>query len=181
LHPQPYAAWEEGLTLGFEVPGLQGSEREASRLQKQVTRTEYEGQDRRVEINYTSLQGHMAIQQLIRRGGVYLIDSQGRPQTLLPEAFPDGAASWETATHRFTLLGRARWEQDKPVFPDTQSREGAWIEGAPLRPGGTRIRAFLLPGMGEVESRELREGRWVVTNRLVSRGFSEIPRPREAK
>ena len=179
--PLVYAAWEEGLTLGFESPELPTPRREASRFQKQVTRTQFEGEVRKVEITYTTLQGNLVLQQELRKGGVFFLDGQGKAQVLLPEGFPDAVASWETPSHRFTLLGRARWERESPAFPDTQSREGVWVEATPLRPGGARIRAFYLPGIGEAESREWRDGRWATTNVLVSRGFSEIPTVRDAK
>jgi hypothetical protein len=179
--PPIYAAWEEGLTLGYEAQDLSAQKREASRSQKQVTRTVFEGDLRKVEVTYTTLQSHLVLQQVLRKGGVFFVDGQGKEQLLLPEGFPDGPASWETPSHRFTLLGRARWEHDSPPFPETQTREGVWVEAVPLRPGGTRMRAFYLPDIGEAESREWRDGRWVTTNLLVSRGFTEIPRVRNAK
>ena len=179
--PPVYAAWEEGLTLGFEAPGLASPEREAARFQKQVTHTAWDGETRKVEVAYTTIQGHLVMQQVLRKGGVAFVDGQGRKQVLLPEGFPDSTPSWDTATHHFTVLGRARWEHDRPVFPEPQDREGVWVEAIPLRAGGTRIRAFYLPGIGEAESREWREGRWVTTNLLVSRGFTEIPKARKSQ
>ena len=177
--PPVYAAWEEGLTLGFEAPDLPGSQREASRFQKQVTRTVIDGDTRKVDLAYTTLQGRLVLQQVLRKGGVFFLDGQGKAQLLLPEGFPDDSSYWETPTHRFTLLGRARWEHDAPSFPETQTRQGVWVEAMPLKPNGARIRAFYLPGIGEAESREWRDGKWVTTNLLVSRGFSEVPRLRE--
>jgi hypothetical protein len=179
--PPVYAAWEEGLTLGFEAPDLASPQREAARFQKQVTRTVFEGDTRKVEVTYTTLRGRLALQQVLRKGGVYFLDGQGKAQVLLPEGFPDGPSSWETPSHRFTMLGRARWGHAAPEFPGTQSLEGVWVEAMPLKPNGARIRAFYLPDLGEAESREWREGSWVTTNLLVSRGFTEIPRPRDAK
>lgn len=181
LRTPVFAAWEEGLTLGYEAPDLAGPQREASRFQKQVVRTVFDGETRKVELTYATLQGRLVIQQWIRKGGVQFLDGQGRPQLLLPEGFPDAASSWETPSHRFTLLGRARWEHDAPAFPATQAREGVWVEATPLKPNGARIRAFYLPDIGEAESKEWRDGRWVTTNLLVSRGFTEVPRSSETK
>ncbi len=177
---QVHAAWEEGLTLGFESPALAGPQREASRFQKQVTRTAFEGDTRKVEITYTSLQGRLVLQMILRGGGVQFLDGQGRPQVLLPEGFPDRTPAWESATHRFTVLGRARWARTSPVLPAERSRDGVWLEASPLKPGGVRMRVFYLPEVGEAESCEWRDGRWVTTNLLVSRGFTEVPRVREA-
>lgn len=179
--PPVYAAWEEGLTLGFEAQDAPAAQRAESRFQKQVTRTVFEGDVRKVEITYTTLQGRLVMQQLLRNGMVQFVDGQGRIQLLIPEGFPDHVSSWDTPSHRFRVLGRARWERTAPAIPETQSREGVWVEAMPLKQGGTRIRAFYLPDIGEAEAREWRDGAWVTTNLLVSRGFSEIPRPREAK
>lgn len=176
-----FAAWEEGLTLGFESPALAGPQREASRFQKQVTRTAYEGDTRRVEVTYTTLQGRLVLQQVLHRGGVQFLDGQGRPQVLLPEGFPDRTPAWETPTHRFTVLGRARWGRTAPALPTDRGRDGVWVEAAPLKPGGARIRAFYLPDVGEAESCEWRDGQWLTTNLLVSRGFTEVPRVRDPK
>ncbi len=175
-----YAAWEEGLTLGFEAQDVPAAQRAESRFQKQVTRTAIEGDTRKVEVAYTTLQGRLVMHQVLRKGAVHFLDGQGRSQVLIPEGFPDLVFSWETPSHRFRVLGRAGWERAAPAFPETQSREGVWVEAMPLKPGGTRIRAFYLPDIGEAEAREWRDGRWVTTNLLVSRGFSEIPRPRES-
>jgi len=49
------------------------------------------------------------------------------------------------------------------------------VETCRLDGRGPRQRSFFLPGIGEAETREWLDGRWVVTNRLVSRGFTDAP------
>jgi hypothetical protein len=50
---------------------------------------------------------------------------------------------------------------------------GVWVEAQPAR--GPLRRTLYLPDLGEVESLELRDGAWIAVNRLVGRGFTDLP------
>jgi hypothetical protein len=179
---ETFEAWEVGRTLIFENPAIPEAPplrtRFQERLQKQVVRTTDGTAGRRIETVFTTFQGQQAVNLLLKGGGVSLVDSQGRLLIVLPEGFPDRKSSWESTGYRLRVLGRARWERNKPEFPATRPPEGVWVEGEPLQ-GGVRIRIFYLPDFGEVEKREWRDGKWVTTNLMVGWSFQEIPRPRD--
>jgi hypothetical protein len=70
------------------------------------------------------------------------------------------------------VIGRAAWE-GAALLPPTADPVGVWVETGP--PQGVHRRTLYLPNLGEVESREERDGTWVVVNRLVARGFTDLP------
>ena len=179
--PEIFEAWEEGRTLIFENPAIPHQDRNlAGRLQKQVLRSAENGGVRRVDTAYTTTQGQQTLQLVLKAGGAALLDGQGRPLTLLPEGFPDRVSSWQTMAYRMRVLGRARWNHERPQFPATRPPEGVWVEGEPLL-GGPRVRVFYLPDFGEIEKREWRDGQWVTTNLLVGHSFQDVPRDKPAK
>lgn len=177
--PEVFEAWEEGSTLIFENPTLPDAPpartRFHERLQKQVVRRVDEGGLRRVETRLSTFQGQQTVTVLVKDGGVSILDPLGRQIMVLPPGFPERTSSWHTASHRWRVLGRARWERPQPAFPATRPVEGIWVEGEPLQ-GDPRLRIFYLPDIGEVEKREWRDGAWVTTALLVGWNFQEIPR-----
>jgi hypothetical protein len=50
---------------------------------------------------------------------------------------------------------------------------GVWVEARPLQ--GPRRRTLYLPNLGEVEAQEEHGDGWVTVNRLVARGFVDLP------
>jgi hypothetical protein len=50
---------------------------------------------------------------------------------------------------------------------------GVWVEAS--RKEGAKRRTLYLQGLGEVETLEWRGGEWVAVNRLVGRGFTDLP------
>lgn len=176
-----YEAWEAGMTLVFENPSLPDAapaqQRLHERYQKQVVTSEENGAERRVGTQFTTYQGQQVVSLVLKDGGVSLQDALGRGTLILPQGFPERTSSWTSGGYRMKVLGRARWERDKPGFPATRPPEGIWVEGEPLGPG-TRTRVFYLRDLGEVEKREWRDGKWVTTNLLVGFSFQEIPRPK---
>ena len=179
--PEVFEAWEVGRTLIFENPSLPdappANTRFHERFQKQVVRTTDANGGKRVETLLSTFQGQKSIELLIKRGGVSLLDPQGKWTALLPEEFPDNVSTWESPGYRMKVLGRARWEREKPELPATRPADGIWVEGEPLQ-GDARIRVFYLPDFGQVEKREWRDGTWVTTNLMVGWSFQEIPRPK---
>lgn len=173
---EPFEAWETGRTLIFENPNLaDAGARFQQRLQKQVIRSEEASGARTVDLSYTSFQGRHGLRLVLKDGGVSMLDSVNRQLVLLPAGFPERTGSWDVGGYRLRVLGRARWGRETPTFPATRPPEGVWVEGEPLQ-GGVRIRVFFLPGFGEVEKREWRDGRWVTTNLMVGWSFQEVPR-----
>ena len=175
-----FAAWEEGRTLIFEDPTLPDAPparlRSQQRLQKQVVRTSESPAGRLVETDFTTFQGRQSFTLQLTGGGVSLLDGQGRALPLLPEGFPESATAWTIPGYRMQVLGRAYWGRQAPAFPANRPPEGVWVEGESLH-GGARIRLFYLPDFGEVEKRELRDGKWVTTSLMVGWSFQEVPRP----
>ncbi|MBI4912258.1 MAG: hypothetical protein HY823_05945 [Acidobacteria bacterium] len=175
---EPFAAWEEGMVLIYEDPSLEGAARFNSRVFKQVVRFSREDGGGRVVSTYSTFQGVQPARLLIRKGGVFFLDGQDREIQMLPEGFPDRVAAWEGTGYRFRIIGRSVWVHPEVRLLSTQSREGIWVEGEPLRNQGRAVRIFYLPGIGEAERLERQEvgGSWAPVNQLVSQGFQEVPR-----
>jgi len=168
-----YAPWEEGLTLGFENPALPESQRFANRLQVRVAKSSLApGTPRLVQLDLASVRGQMSLFLRPQDGGVQLLDSQ---EHLLAQLLPPGFPNRETWTERgieFRVIGRAAWS-GASLLPATAAPVGVWVEAR--MPGGLRRRTLYLPDLGEVETQEQRDGEWVPVNRLVSRGFTDLP------
>jgi hypothetical protein len=95
---------------------------------------------------------------------------------VLPQGFPDTLQAWVDAPRglSFRILGRAVWTAPF-ALPATVDATGLWVETE--RKDGIKRRSFYLKGLGEVESLEWRNGAWVTVNRLVGRGFTDLPSP----
>lgn len=176
-----YEAWEEGRTLIFENPSLPdgppSQARSNQRFQKQVVHAVEGPAGRKVDMVYSSFQGRQGLSLLLKDGGTALLDAAGKPQTILPEGFPERTSSWQSPAYRMRVVGRAQWSRTSPQFPATRPPEGVWVEGEPTQAGAPKVRVFYLRDFGEVEKMEWRDGRWVTTNLLVGWSFQEIPRP----
>jgi hypothetical protein len=96
---------------------------------------------------------------------------------LLPEGFPDRVSRWETRRSYNWVVGRAAADLPGVVFGDTAAPVGVWVESFLLDGTGRRSRTFYLPDIGEAETQawDPASGRWVITNRLVTRGFTDVP------
>lgn len=176
--PQPstpvvYGPWEEGLTLAYENPSQPQPQRSENRLQVRVAGSAMTpGPPNLVQLDFTSLRGRMSVLAKHHDGGIDLIDKSGRVLAqALPARFPD-ITRWVDHDTEYSVIGRATWE-GASLLPTTSDPVGVWVEAK--SPHGPRRRALYLPGLGEVESREERDGTWVVVNRLVARRFTDLP------
>ena len=168
-----YGPWEEGLTLAFEDPSVPQPQRSADRLQIRVARSSMApGSPRVVRLELATLRGQMSMLVRHQDGGIALLDDSGKvvAQTL-PPGFPS-IPSWEDRGTRFFVVGRAVWE-GAALLPATSDPVGVWVEARP--PQGPCRRTLYLPNLGEVESQEERGGSWITVNRLVARGFVDLP------
>lgn len=175
--PQPqgriYGPTEEGLTLAYEDPTLPQPQRSQERLQVRVAKTSFQGAGSgTVQVDYTSLRGSLTLVLRHQDGGIALLGPDGKALArILPEGFPRTSA-WEDRGTAFHVLGRATWD-GAGLLPASASSVGFWVEARPAQ--GAPRRTLYLPGLGEVESKELRDGVWVTVNRLVARGFTDLP------
>jgi hypothetical protein len=168
-----YGPWEEGLTLAFEDPSQPQPQRSADRLQVRVSRSSMApGAPRLVQLDLTNLRGQISLLVRHQDGGIALLGDDGRvvAQTL-PPGFP-ATTAWEDRGVQFRVVGRAKWEGAK-LLPATSDPVGVWVEARPLQ--GPRRRTLYLPNLGEVEAQEEHGDGWVTVNRLVARGFVDLP------
>lgn len=168
-----YGPWEEGLTLVFEDPSQPQPQRSADRLQVRVARSTMQpGAPTLVQLDLANTRGHMSLLLRHQDGGIALVGEDGRVLALtLPSGFP-AVPEWTDRGTEFRVVGRAAWE-GAAILPATSDPIGVWVEARPEH--GLRRRTLYLPNLGEVESREERDGTWVIVNRLVARGFTDLP------
>jgi hypothetical protein len=176
--PQPaapvvYGPWEEGLTLAYENPSQPQPQRSQERLQVRVARsTMGPGAPGLVQLDLTTTRGQRSVLVRHQDGGIDLVEDSGRVLAQpLPAHFPD-ITQWVDQDTECRVIGRATWE-GASLLPTTSDPVGVWVESH--APKGPRRRTLFLPNLGEVESREERDGNWVVVNRLVARGFTDLP------
>jgi hypothetical protein len=168
-----YGPWEEGLTLVFEDPSQLQPQRSADRLQVRVARSTMQpGAPTLVQLDLANTRGQMSLRLRHQDGGIALVGEDGRvlAQTL-PAGFPD-VPGWTDRGTEFRVVGRATWE-GAAILPATSDPIGVWVEARPEH--GLRRRTLYLPDLGEVETTEERGGSWVSVNRLVARGFTDLP------
>jgi len=170
-----YFAQEEGLTLSYEDPGSH------ARLQVRVKEARPEGAGLRVIQTYSSLSGQFDARFLQRDGGLVLQAGGPAGLELLPEGFPDRVSRWEARGSFHWVVGRAAADLPGVRLADPAGAEGVWVESSRVDGTGPRERTFYLPGIGEAETRSWIGGRWVVINRLVARGFTDLPGASQAK
>lgn len=169
-----FAPHEAGLTLQYENPMLPPEARFQERIQVRVaSASDVEG-GRALRVTYTSLRGELSAFFLQKGGGLFLSpDGRTAGPVVYPAGFPDRVSQWEVRGTKVRVLGRAVADLHGLKLPETVDRVGVWVESE--SPQGMRQRSFLLPDIGEVETLAWRDGAWVSTNRLVSRGFSDAP------
>jgi hypothetical protein len=171
--PVVFGPWEEGLTLAYEDPSQPQPRRSENRLQVRVAHsTMGPGAPGLVQLDLTTTRGQGSVLVRHQDGGIDLVEESGRILArLLPAHFPD-LSHWVEQDAEFRVIGRATWE-GAALLPTTSDPVGVWVETR--SPQGLRRRNLYLPNLGEVESREERDGSWVVVNRLVARGFTDLP------
>lgn len=176
-----YAPQEEGLTLIYEDMTLPPAQRFQQRLQRRVSAASETPMGRRVTITYTTFTANQSFEFLSRDGGWAMLQGDTPVFTLLPEGFPDRIDRWEDPARgwSFEVIGRGALQNSALDLPDEFDKVGVWVEMRSR--SGVRQRIFYLPGIGEAESRVLRNGQWVLDHQLVSRGFTDAPpAPKEA-
>jgi hypothetical protein len=167
---QVYGPGEEGLTLVYADP----SQPAQPRLQMRVAKVESTAEGRRVTETWSNVNGQMEITILQREGGVSIAPPGREPFMVLPPGFPDRTTSWIARGRLGRVIGRSRVDLPGVDLPQGPL-EGVWVEILPLDEAGTARRALYVPDIGEVESLEWRKGDWIPVNRLVSRGFTDLP------
>ena len=170
-----YAAWEEGLTLGFEDPSLEAALRSEKRQQVRVKESRPLGATTlAVTKTFTTLSGQWDAQVLQKDGGVMLQPDHAPGILLLPEGFPDRVSRWEARGSCNWVVGRAAVTLPGVRLADPEGTVGVWVESITLDTGA-RTRTLYLPDIGEAETLTWIRGRWVTTNLLVTRGFTDVP------
>jgi hypothetical protein len=169
-----YGPWEEGLTLVFEDPSQPEPQRSSDRLQVRVARaTMQPGAPSLVQLDLANTRGQLSLFLKHQDGGIALVGEDGRVLAQsLPSGFP-AIPAWTALGTEFHVVGRATWEGGATILPATSDPVGVWVEARPAQ--GPRRRTLYLPNLGEVEAREERNGSWVIVNRLVARGFTDLP------
>ena len=175
--PAVYAAWEEGLTLGYENPSLASAQRAQERFQVRVKATRPSPEGRSVVQTMTTLTGASDLTFFQEHGGVSLAaGSEGRVR-VLPAGFPDRTSRWEDRGVYHWVVGRACVQLPGVRFAEPGPVEGVWVESAPMHAPGPRWRALYLPDVGQAETLLWNNGQWQCVFRLVSRGFTDSPMP----
>lgn len=174
-----YAPREEGLTLSYEDPSLQGQARQDARLQIRVEGAKpVAGAPGEIRGTYrhTRLKGEDVFAFEVKDGGLRVSDAQNRAVTVLPAGFPDRVSLWgEKQEATFRVLGRGTAPHLDRVLPKDAPRVGIWVECQPGPGKGPRSRTFMLPDIGTAEVLEWRAGAWVPVLRLAGRGFTPAP------
>jgi len=169
-----YVPTQVGLTLIYENPAIEDAgKRFSDRLQVRVASLKDTPDGQLITLTYASLQGQMDTQCLIKDGGWSMVMEDKRLLPILPEGFPDRVSRWERPGSQARVLGRAAAELPGLQLPADFDRIGVWVESE--SPTGAKRRTLYLAGIGEAESRILKDGKWVCVNRLVSRGTTEAP------
>jgi hypothetical protein len=177
--PMVYAPREEGLTLSYEDPSLQGQARQDGRLQIRVEGAKPVAGSQGVlrgTFRNTRLKGEDLLAFEVKDGGLRISDAQNRTVTVLPEGFPDRVALWgDRQEALFRVIGRGTSSHFDRILPKDAPRVGLWVERQPGPGRGPRTRTFMLPDIGTAEVLEWRGGAWVSVLRLVGRGFTDVP------
>ena len=170
-----FAPAEAGLTLAYENPSLPQPGRDQERLQVRIAKVEQEDKKLLVTKTFTTLEGQMVVLFAYENGGVSLMrDPQTAALVVLPPHFPN-VQTWEERGRRYRVQGRAAMPETGLRLPDTMNRVGVWVASETLDGKGPRRRSFYLPRLGEIETQEFQEGKWVTVNRLFSYGFEDLP------
>ncbi|MCE1228655.1 MAG: hypothetical protein LWX11_04095 [Firmicutes bacterium] len=177
--PAAYLPTQAGLTLIYENPQLEGAQRFSERLQVRVAEVTEVNAGRVVRQTFTTLRGEFPASFIEKDGGLWLSQDGQTPLLMVrPEGFPDKVTFWTARNGvTFRVVGRAAVELHGLKLMSGMNPVGVWLESA--SGDGRRVRTFLLPELGEVETLEWRDGAWISVNRLVSVGFTEAAPRRE--
>jgi hypothetical protein len=174
---QVYAAWEEGLTLGYEDPSLESGLRQQRRQQVRVKEARPTAAGLAVTKTFSTLSGRWETRVLQKDGGVTLMSESAAGIRLLPEGFPDRVGRWESRGAYNWVVGRAWADLPGVRLAEPGQAVGVWVESTPVDAPGSRTRTLYLPDIGEAQTLTWIGGRWVTTNILVTRGFTDSPAP----
>ncbi len=169
--PAPvYASWEAGLTLVYARPGAEATQR----LQMRVKSSSLGPDGRTVVRTYASFTNLTEATFRLQDGLEALKLDGSKELVVLPAGFPDRVSRWEERGILNQVVGRARVDLPGVKLPDPDAT-GIWVESVPAGNRGVRRRTLLVPDLGEVETLNLIDGKWVTVNRLVSQGFTDPP------
>lgn len=172
---QRFAPMEAGLTLAYENPNLPEPRRSKERMQVRIAKVEQVDGKWLVTKTFTTIEGQLDVLFAYENGGVSLMkDPKTAAAVVLPARFPN-VKSWEEHGRRYTVEGRAAMPETGLSLPDTTPRLGVWVASQALDGKGPKRRSFFLPRLGEIETQEFQDGKWVTVNRLFSYGFSDLP------
>lgn len=174
--PAVYAAWEEGLTLGFENPSAIGPAREQSRFQVRVKHSRPTGQGVAVVQTHGTFTSQDDLTLLLTNGGEYLGTEAKPGACVLPEGFPDRVSRWTARGTFFQVVGRGSFQLPGKLLKEQAQVVGVWVESQSADPASMRVRNLYLPDIGLAETQVQEQGRWICVFRLVSRGFTDAPR-----
>jgi len=160
-----------GLTLVYEDPTQPHSLE--NRFQVRVAASKETPEGIVVRTTFTTMQGQMDSLSVIKDGGLSLLLEGNRKLQILPEGFPDRVSRWETQGASAHVIGRGTVNLPDLALPRDADRTGVWVQFDAAE--GRSRRVFYMAGIGEAETLVLRNGTWVCTNRLISRGFSDVP------
>ena len=164
-----FSPWEEGRTLVYQDPARPMETRTQVRVKSMSTTASgtlvvktFSNLTQQIDATYRLQDGLVAEQ--IEGGGEIMI---------LPAGFPDQVSRWESRGAMNFVVGWARVDLPGVDLPDRDAM-GVWVEM--VAPGGARQRTLWVADLGEVEARVWSRGQWVTVNRLVTQGFSDVPR-----
>ena len=171
-----YLPTEEGLTLLFENPESKTPSGAQDFVQLRVNHTKQTSEGLEVACGVTTFQGADDIVFLYQQdGGIYSISPTGNKSTVLPPGFPNKTTAWQAGGINYRVIGRAKADIPGVSLPESI---GVWVEAMPVQtqlsnPGNEKAHILFLPGIGEAETKVLRQGAWATINRLVGRGFTD--------
>jgi hypothetical protein len=172
-----YFPSEAGLTLQFANVDTEPAVPISGRTQIRVGQSKQTQEGLEITCSVATLQGASDVKFLYTQdGGVLLITSETNKTIVLPPGFPDKTLDWQSDGVSYQVIGRAKADLPGVNLPDPI---GVWVEAVPIAPQlpntGIKVRIFFLPGIGEAETKVFREGAWRTVNRLVGRGFTDVP------
>jgi hypothetical protein len=172
-----YLPTEAGLTLQFADVDTEPTAPVSGRTQIRVSHSKQTLEGLEIACSVATFQGAMDVNFLCTQdGGVFLITSDTNKTVVLPSGFPDKTLAWQSDGVSYQVIGRAKADLPGVNLPDPI---GVWVEAVPISPQlsnqGVKARIFFLPGIGGAETKVFRQGAWKTINRLVGRGFTDVP------
>jgi hypothetical protein len=172
-----YLPTEAGMTLQFANVDTEPVGSTNGRTQIRISHSKQTSEGLDVVCSISNLQGTADITFLCPQdGGVFLMASDANKITVLPPGFPDKTLTWQSEGLNYQVIGRAKADIPSVNLLDPI---GVWVEATPMAPQllntDSKTRIFFLPGIGEAETKVLRQGNWKTINRLVGMGFTDAP------